>query len=95
MKTMLRPSLFAAAALLCATTELRAQPQPLTTEQKEKRWQTERELQSLAVVERKILMPMRDGVRVATDVYRPKNASGKVLKRELRARLAEDSPGEA
>ncbi len=32
----------------------------------------------LAVVERKVMMPMRDGVRLATDIYRPKNASGKV-----------------
>jgi putative CocE/NonD family hydrolase len=70
--------LLAATALLCGAGELRAQPQPLSAADKEKRWQTERELQSLAIVERKVMMPMRDGVRVATDVYRPKNASGKV-----------------
>ena len=34
----------------------------------------EAELQSIAVVERKVMMPMPDGVRLATDIYRPKNA---------------------
>ncbi len=42
------------------------------------RWEREKELQSIAVVERKVMMPMRDGVRLATDIYRPKNAAGKV-----------------
>ena len=38
----------------------------------------ERELQRIAVVERKVMVPMRDGVRMQFDVYRPKNASGPV-----------------
>ncbi|HEY6615642.1 MAG TPA: CocE/NonD family hydrolase, partial [Vicinamibacterales bacterium] len=42
------------------------------------RWEIEKELQSIAVVERKVMMPMRDGVRLATDIYRPKDASTKV-----------------
>ena len=50
----------------------------MTPEQIERRWEAERELQSIAVVERKVMMPMRDGVRLATDIYRPKNAAGKV-----------------
>mgnify|MGYP006277875027 CR=1 FL=1 len=50
----------------------------LSEAQKAQRWATERELQQLAVVDRKVMVPMRDGVRLATDVYRPKNASGKV-----------------
>ena len=37
----------------------------------------ENELQSIATVERKLLIPMRDGVRIATDVYRPKHTSKK------------------
>lgn len=37
----------------------------------------EQELQSVAVVERKLMVPMRDGKRMATDVYRPKDASRK------------------
>ena len=50
----------------------------MTDEQRERRWAAEKELQTLAVVERKFMMPMRDGVRLATDIYRPKNAAGKV-----------------
>jgi uncharacterized protein len=51
---------------------------PLTTEQREQRLQTEKELESVAMIERKVMVPMRDGVRLATDIYRPKNATGKV-----------------
>ena len=47
----------------------------LSPEQASQRWRTETELASLAVVERKVMMPMRDGVRLATDVYRPRNAA--------------------
>ena len=46
----------------------------MTPEQTQRRWALENELQSLAVVDRKVMMPMRDGVRLATDIYRPKNA---------------------
>ena len=42
-----------------------------------KRNDIERELQSIAVVERKLMIPMRDAVRIATDVYRPKDTSKK------------------
>ncbi len=51
---------------------------PLTDEQKQARRDTEKALQEIAVVERKVMMPMRDGVRLATDIYRPKNVTGKV-----------------
>jgi putative CocE/NonD family hydrolase len=37
----------------------------------------ENELQSMAIVERKLMIPMRDGIRIATDVYRPKDTSKK------------------
>src|SRR5262247_3044375 len=37
----------------------------------------EKELQSVAIVERKLMVPMRDGKRMATDVYRPKDTSKK------------------
>lgn len=30
------------------------------------------EMQDLAIVEQKVMMPMRDGIRLATDIYRPK-----------------------
>src|SRR5438477_7989866 len=70
-----------ATAFLCAgaiATVRGQQGAPLTTEQKEQRWQTEKELETAAIIERKVMVPMRDGVRLATDIYRPKNASGKV-----------------
>ena len=57
---------------------LRAQQTPLTQAQKDQRVQTEKELESAAIIDRKVRMPMRDGVRLATDIYRPKNAAGKV-----------------
>ena len=38
---------------------------------------TEAELQSIAIVERKVMVPMRDGKRMATDIYRPKDTSKK------------------
>lgn len=38
----------------------------------------ERELQSVAIVERKLMIPMRDGARMQFDVYRPKNGGAKV-----------------
>ena len=50
----------------------------MTQEQQDLRWQREREIQEIAVVERKFMMPMRDGVRLATDIYRPKNIDGPV-----------------
>jgi len=55
-----------------------AQPASLSAAERQKRIDTEKELQSLAVVERKLMMRMRDGVRLATDVYRPKDAAGPV-----------------
>ena len=30
------------------------------------------ELESVAIIDQKIMMPMRDGIRLATDIYRPK-----------------------
>ena len=47
----------------------------LSDSAKAKRWEIENELQSLAVVDRKVMMPMRDGIRLATDLYRPKDTS--------------------
>ena len=53
---------------------LSAQQGSLSAADKQRRIDTENELQSIAVVERKVMMPMPDGVRLATDIYRPKNA---------------------
>src|SRR5437016_3890745 len=75
MKTLLK---LAALALVTATLVVSAQQRGgMTQEQKDARWRVENELQSIAVVDRKVMMPMRDGVRLATDIYRPKGAATK------------------
>ena len=38
---------------------------------------TEKELESIAVIDRKVMVPMRDGKRMQADVYRPKDESKK------------------
>ncbi len=37
----------------------------------------EQELESIAIIERKVMVPMRDGKRMAADIYRPKDTSKK------------------
>src|SRR5262249_3647615 len=60
------------------TNTVHSQGRPtLTAEAIAKRNAVETELQSIAVVERKLMVPMRDGKRMATDVYRPKDTSRK------------------
>ena len=49
----------------------------VTPEAVARRKAIENELQSIAIIERKLMIPMRDGVRIATDVYRPKDTSKK------------------
>lgn len=69
------------AALLAAVAAPVAAQAVLTPEQKaqvDKRNDIERQLEDIAVVDRKVMVKMRDGKRMAADVYRPKNASGKV-----------------
>src|SRR6266508_4221995 len=78
-KTFGRMIAGAIAAMVCASLVAQAQQGGgLSAAEKQRRWDIENELQSIAVVERKVMMPMPDGVRLATDVYRPKNATGKV-----------------
>ncbi len=64
----------AAAALASALVHAQQQG-GLTAAEKQRRWDMENELQSIAVVERKVMLPMPDGVRLATDIYRPKNVA--------------------
>ncbi|MDX2039699.1 MAG: CocE/NonD family hydrolase [Acidobacteriota bacterium] len=49
----------------------------LTPEMIARRNAIEKELQEIAIVERKVMVPMRDGKRMAADVYRPKDATKK------------------
>ena len=73
-----RMILATAVAALLATAILPAQRcAGMTPEQRAQRLELENELQSIAIVERKLIIPMRDGTRSATDVYRPKDTSKK------------------
>lgn len=38
---------------------------------------TEKELESIAIIQRKVMVPMRDGKRMQADIYRPKDESKK------------------
>ncbi|MCC7178615.1 MAG: CocE/NonD family hydrolase [Acidobacteria bacterium] len=68
-----------AVAVVLVTTTLPAQQfGTLSPAEVQRRKDLEAELQSIAVVERKVMMPMRDGIRLATDIYRPKGAKGPV-----------------
>src|SRR3546814_6233458 len=42
-----------------------------------KRNAIEAELETVAIIDRKVMVPMRDGTRLATDIYRPKGDSAK------------------
>jgi uncharacterized protein len=50
---------------------------PLPSEVAAKRVSTEQELESIATIDRKVMVPMSDGKRMATDIYRPKDRSKK------------------
>src|SRR6202451_4731409 len=53
------------------------QRQPPDPKVVEKRNSIEKELESVAIIDRKVMVPMRDGKRMAADIYRPKDASKK------------------
>ncbi len=61
--------------LALATAVLPAQQGTLTPAEQQRRTDLEAELQNIAIVERRVMIPMKDGVRLATDIYRPKNPS--------------------
>ena len=66
-----------AVVLILTNEPVHSQRREVTPEELEARNKIESELQSVAVVERKLMIPMRDGTRIATDVYRPKDTSKK------------------
>src|SRR3954465_6849487 len=80
MKTQAFRSLIVATgvAVLGAAIAVHAQQGTLSAADKQQRIETESELQRIAVVERKVMLAMPDGVRLATDIYRPKSVTGKV-----------------
>jgi putative CocE/NonD family hydrolase len=74
---MLR-TLTASTVLLLGSLAMVAQPRPAPDPQLvAARNATEKQLQSIAIVERKVMVAMRDGKRMATDIYRPKDTSKK------------------
>src|SRR5260370_32981506 len=71
--TLLPPFGLLAALLPAASAQPRnAAPDPQLVA---KRNAIEIELESLRIIDRKLMVPMRDGKRMATDVYRPKDTS--------------------
>jgi uncharacterized protein len=67
-----------AAMFIAITIPVSAQRGQMSPEVAAKRLEIEKELEQVAIIERKLMIPMRDGVRLATDVYRPKDTSKKV-----------------
>lgn len=64
------------AAFACLVASLNAQPRPTPDpELIKKRFEIEKQLNDIAVVDRKVMVPMRDGKRMAADIYRPKGTS--------------------
>jgi len=68
-------SLFIFAVLLLTAAPICAQRSRMTDQQRAARWELENELQSIAIVERKVMITMRDGTRIAADIYRPRATS--------------------
>ena len=77
MKNALPKTFALIAVMLAAFAAAIAQPPPQqdTEALKAKRNAIEAELQSIAVIDRKVMVPMRDGTRVQADIYRPKDNS--------------------
>jgi uncharacterized protein len=69
------PSLVA--VVIAASAARGQQRAPLPSDVAAKRVTTEQELESVATIDRKVMVPMRDGKRMATDIYRPKDTSKK------------------
>ena len=76
---MQRRAISLAALVLCLAGALPAQAPSAVNQDSLRavRWRIENELQSLAVVERKVMIPMRDGIRIQADIYYPKDGGQK------------------
>jgi uncharacterized protein len=77
----LRLSAIALACTLALPSIAQGPRQQLTPEQTktliEKRESIEKQLEDIAIIDRKVMVPMKDGVRMAADIYRPKDTSKK------------------
>src|SRR5687768_17683065 len=74
---MLALAVFCGIVLIAGNENVYSQRREVRPEDLERRRAIEAELQSIAIVERKLMIPMRDGTRIVTDVYRPKDTSKK------------------
>ena len=77
---LLAPALALATVVTLTLPTLAQGPrQQLTPEQTkaliEKRESIEKQLEDVAIIDRKVMVPMRDGTRMAADIYRPKDTS--------------------
>ncbi|GAA3754059.1 CocE/NonD family hydrolase [Terriglobus aquaticus] len=79
MRTHRAAALIASLATIAtfATAAHAQRPGPLTAEQRQHREDVEKQLEDAAIIDRKVMVPMRDGIRVQADVYRPKDTSKK------------------
>ncbi|MGI8619067.1 MAG: CocE/NonD family hydrolase [Gemmatimonadaceae bacterium] len=78
MRGSLRRLTLALAAVVATTSPAAAQGAAQTADSlRAARWATENELASLAAIQRKVMIPMRDGVRIAADIYYPKDSTKK------------------
>src|SRR5512146_2577664 len=73
MSKLLDTVLIAGFVALGFTSAVAQQRGALTPEQIARRNDVEKQLEDIAIIDRKLMIPMRDGVRMSTDVYRPKN----------------------
>lgn len=77
-KSIFRHFILGLALFACLIPKAFAQNrQPDNQELIAKRNQIEKELEDIAVIDRKVMVTMRDGKRMAADVYRPKDSSKK------------------
>jgi uncharacterized protein len=76
LKSMFLAVLSVGAALSFTSTAL-AQGRPQDAAVIAHRNAIEKELESIAIIERKVMVPMRDGKRMQADIYRPKDESKK------------------
>jgi uncharacterized protein len=78
MLQIARSLIFAAVIIATAVGSAFAQGRGVMTDaDKLARWAVENELASLAVIDRKVMIPMRDKIRIPADIYRPKDISKK------------------
>jgi predicted acyl esterase len=76
-RSCLRRILLLAGVAASALPIASAQPPQGPAQLAEARNALEKEIESVAIVERKAMVPMRDGKRMAADIYRPKDTSKK------------------